>query len=469
MRSLRSVLWATIAAAGVFWLVLPTLASAQNVSPTANPNVDVQQSEANGEPTSPYVQPDTVFVPQSSVVRPEDAGKFAHTNYVLRTTNGARPAAMASPNLTEAETPASLGCVYGVGPYYAGCNPATGGTLHPSGGWGSIALVDAFDNPNAGRDINRFSAIFGLPAPNFVKVYANGNGHCGTPPADHDWALEESLDIEWAHAMAPNAKIYLVEACSNSNVDLYYAENVAKGLVAADGGGEISNSWGEGEYAGETGDDYNFLDNPYPNPPVSHTVIFASAGDSGCGAQYPSSSPWVVSAGGTTVHRNYLGDFKNEACWSGSGGGTSSQETYTSSFTGGNVGPWADFQYPIFGPSSRRTPDLSFDSDPNSGVFVLSQYNGGWWIVGGTSVASPALAGIVNLAHNRLGSYFLPAVNPLGYFNNEENNLLYSQLPTSRDYKRNFYDVTLGSNGCTVDKSWDYCTGVGSPRGLRGK
>jgi hypothetical protein len=186
--------------------------------------------------------PDTIYFPSSSVERAEDAGRFAHTNYVLRTTKGARPAPMKS--FTEAETPASLGCVYRVGPAYAGCNPATGGTLHPVGGWGAIALVDAFDDPTAATDISTFSTHFGLPAANFTKVYANGNGRCSTPPPDSGWALEEALDIEWAHAMAPSARIYLVEACSNSNTDLFDAETVAAALVAAAGGGDISNSWG---------------------------------------------------------------------------------------------------------------------------------------------------------------------------------------------------------------------------------
>jgi subtilase family serine protease len=118
--------------------------------------------------------------------------------------------------------------------------------------------------------------------------------------------------------------------------------------------------------------------------------------------------------------------------------------------------------------ASRQTPDFAFDADPASGVNVYNGYNGGWFVVGGTSVASPSLAGIVNLANNRLGSYFLPPVNPAGYYTNEENNLLYAQLP-ARIGTVNFYDVKTGSNGCTVRANWDYCTGVGSPRGLLGK
>jgi subtilase family serine protease len=416
---------------------------------------------------SGYLAPNTVYVPPSSIENAGQAGNFAHTNYQVFSPGGGAPAAMINPSLTEAETPASLGCVYKVGPIYSGCNPATGGTNHPTGGWGAIALVDAYDNPFAASDLRTFDTNFGLPFANFTKVYANGNGSCSTPPGNTGWGLEEALDIEWAHAMAPKAKIYLVEACSNSYTDLLYAESVAAGLVATAGGGDISNSWGSGEFSGEIGDDGYFKYNQYPA--VSDITFFASAGDSGCGAAYPSSSPWVVSAGGTTVNRDSNGNFSNESCWAGSGGGSSTYETWSNTFTGGNTGAWADYQYPIFGMASRKTPDMSFDADPASGVYVYDAYNGGWFIVGGTSVASPSLAGIVNNASNRLGSYFLPAVNPIGYFTNEEDNTLYSQLPAFHLHANNFYDVTTGSNGCFVGTSWDYCTGVGSPRTKAGK
>jgi hypothetical protein len=97
------------------------------------------------------------------------------------------------------------------------------------------------------------------------------------------------------------------------------------------------------------------------------------------------------------------------------------------------------------------------------------------WIVGGTSVASPSLASITNRANNQLSTWFGYTVAPppgyynYGYFTNEENNLLYSQLPAATAYYTNFYDITTGSNGCSVTASWDYCTGVGSPRDLLGK
>ena len=151
------------------------------------------------------------------------------------------------------------------------------------------------------------------------------------------------------------------------------------------------------------------------------------------------------------------------------GGGVSAYETYAGTYTGGNTGSWADFQYPIFGQGNRAVPDLAFDADPASGVYVLSQVNGGWYTVGGTSVASPALAGIVNRSANRLSSTFINPINNITYFTNAENNLLYSQLGSYTAYKTNFYDPTSGSNGVHAAAGWDYCTGVGTPRRLLGK
>jgi subtilase family serine protease len=448
-----------LGALGLFAITvsIPVLARAQDAPLSAAPENSVQLTEGIGG--AGYAVPDDVYVPPSSVERPEDAGVLAHTTYVLKARAG--NAITPSATLPNGETPASLECVYGIkGAYSSGCTKTTTGAETTSG-WGTIALVDAYDNPDASSDYTTFSKEFGLPTTGFTKVYANGNGDCSTPAANAGWSVESSLDIEWAHAMAPAAKIILVEACSNSYTDLLYAETVAAGLVASTGG-DISNSWASGEFSGETTYDSYFYYNQYPA--VSDIVFFASADDAGCGAAYPSSSPWVVSAGGTTVNRLSTGKLNTttpEACWSGSGGGTSAYETST------EANP---YQYPIFGTAARATPDFAFDADPNSGVDVYSQYgSGGWLVVGGTSVSSPSLAGIVNSSANKLGSYFLPSVNPAGYFNNEEDILLYSQLPTQTAYNTNFYDITTGGNGCYVGKSWDYCTGVGSPRGYLGK
>jgi subtilase family serine protease len=414
-----------------------------------------------------------VVTPASSLTRPEDAGLFAHTNYHIFVPAGG-PMSSVTPYYTFAETPASLGCVYKVGPTYTGCNPATGGTNHPTGGWGAIALVDAYDNPNAASDLATFSAHFGLPAATFTKVYANSsfgnlNGmtaSCsGVPAGNTNWGVEEDLDIEWAHAMAPSAQIILVEACSNSLNDLLYAEQVAGIKVAAAGGGDISNSWGSGEFSTEV----NTTDDVFYRYHPSKITYFASAGDTGWGAAYPSSSPWVVSAGGTTVNRDVNGNFVSESCWSGSGGGVSLYETWKSppNILNG-MGPWSDYQYPFAGQTARQTPDIAFDADPASGVYVYDSYgHSGWLTVGGTSVASPALAGIVNNANNRLGQ----APPAGGNYSTLENNFIYAQLFSTASYSSNFYDVTTGSNGTghSARPGYDQCTGVGTPRGKAGK
>jgi subtilase family serine protease len=372
-----------------------------------------------------------------------------------------------------------MGCLYVGSPKNTGCVPKyTGG---PSkAGYGAIVIVDAYDNPNASSDLAVFDSYWGIAAPpSFTKVYANGNGSCSTPPPDSNWALEESLDIEWAHVFASKAAIVLVEACSNSYTDLFYAEQVGFNWIVShypSTGGQVTNSWQGGEFSTQISNDLLFADINYIG---SHSwkpniLALASSGDNGWeGATtgYPSGNPWVISAGGTSVLRDATTSaFSSESCWGGAGGGSSTYETYATTYTGGNTGPWANFQYPIFGKGNRRTPDISFNADPASGVWVYSGYDGGWFVVGGTSVSSPALAGIVNRSGNKLGSVFLTPFTSNGdFFNTEENNLLYSQLATATAYGKNFYDVKTGSNGTAATASWDECTGVGSPRGLLGK
>jgi len=451
---------------------VPVLVLASPSADAHNPATPGTAPVSAAAGAAPYAAPANVFVPESSVMHHGDAGVRAHTNYFIRNTSGVQPQQISDlataapednpgPSATFAEYPASLACVYKMGTTYAGCAPTNNSAYNAKGGSRAIALVLAYDNPTAAADIKFFSSFFGLPKAKFTKVYANGNGSCVTPPYNAGWALESSLDTQWAHAMAPSAQIILVEACSNSYVDLMYAEQVAEQQVLLYGGGQVSNSWSSGEFATESSDwDWVFRSNWTSGKPIS--FIF-SAGDAGLGAQYPSSSPWVVSAGGTTINRDATTQaFQSESCWAGSGGGTSVYETYSSTF-GTGTGPWTNFQYPLFGQAARRTPDVSFDADPASGAFVYS--NGSWYVVGGTSLSAPALAGIINNSGNNLGV----APNLGGFYSNMENNLLYAELATAKDYGTNFYDVTTGSNGASASAGWDYCTGVGSPRGKLGK
>lgn len=426
-----------------------------------------------------------VYVPASNR---EMAGR-AHTTYMIRSTDGSKPMALKAPTALstvgplstteEAETPQSLGCLYVKSPSSSGCipnyNAGSGGPTNL--GYGAIVLVDAYDNPDAASDLSNFDGYWGLPAATFTKVYANGNGDCTTPPPDAGWSVESSMDIEYAHVFAPKAAIVLVEACSASWTDLLYAEQVAFNYIITNypAGGQVSNSWQGGEFSGQTADDALFADWNYnwQDSYATPIMAFASSGDGGYGVGYPSTSPWVISAGGTSILRKTTNlAYSSESCWGGSGGGPSTVESYSASWTGGgNTGSWADFQYPVFGQNYRTTPDLSFDADPASGAWVYSGYGlGGWGVIGGTSLASPSLAGIINRAGNKIGSVFLTAATGNGdYFSTAENNLLYSQLPAVTAYKANFYDVTSGSNGVSAAKSWDYCTGVGTPRGLLGK
>ena len=343
---------------------------------------------------------------------------------------------------------------------------------------------------HAASDLATFSSYWGLPVANFSVVYANssfGNlggltASCsGTPPAANatGWDVEESLDIEWAHVMAPSAKIILVEACTQNLPDLLFAEQVAGIEVSNSGGGDISNSWGYPEsYVGKPADGGGTLteqqdDNFFYRYYWSDITYFASAGDSGAEVLYPSASPWVVSAGGTTVNRDVNENFLSESCWSDSGGGPSAVEAWSNppNISAG-MGPWANYQYQLFGAPpynapARSTPDISFNADPNSGVWVYDTDEGGaWYVVGGTSVSSPALAGIVNASNNRLG---MATAKAGGYYQTSELNLLYSQLNTYTAFTANFYDVTTGSNGHAATAGYDQCTGIGSPRGLKGK
>jgi kumamolisin len=378
-----------------------------------------------------------VIVPDTSVEHPGDAGVRAHTNHLIFVPEGAQP----NSSTPSGETPASLGCVYQVvSPLAPGCTIA-GSTVNPNGGAGGIALVDAYDDPTAANDIAVFSSQFGLPAPNFSVVYASGT----KPAANCGWGQEESLDIEWAHAMAPNAKIYLVEASSSTISALLQAESVASSLVAAAGGGEISNSWSGGEFRGETSDDSKYFN-------TSGIVYFASSGDSAGKVGYPSASPKVVSAGGTGVQRDANGNFTGEVVWNdqygGTGGGTSRYESRPS---------YQNSVSSIVG-SKRGTPDFSFDADPASGVSVYDSTVcsglSGWLVFGGTSVSSPALAGIVNLA----GKFYTSS--------NTELTTIYSNLGNAGDFR----DITSGTCGkYSALAGYDLCTGVGSDVGLAGK
>jgi subtilase family serine protease len=405
------------------------------------------QTQGLSDPNAPAVAQSRfpqgrVIAPGSSIARAGDTGVRAHTHLQVFVPEQ-KVTPFAGPPFAGLgfETPASLACVYSLVPRANSCNPNLFFT-NPTGGFGAIALVDAFHDPTALTDLQTFSTQFGLKAPNLTVVFASGTKPAQDPTGG--WELEEALDLEWAHAMAPDARLFLVEARSNSFSDLLAAERVAGSLVARAGGGEVSNSWGGNEFSGETTFDSNFL--------TAGVVYFASSGDQP-GVQYPAASPNVVAAGGTTTSRNpSTANFLSEHPWDLAGSGLSAFEARP---------VYQDVIQATVG-THRGVPDLSFDSNPVTGAWVFDSTpvqgaGSGWFIVGGTSLASPALAGIVNASGNRLGS------------SNAELNLIYNNLAITTD----FNDISSGFCGPTAGFSakvgWDLCTGIGSVKTKVGK
>jgi kumamolisin len=343
-----------------------------------------------------------------------------------------------NPAIPSGETPASIACIYGLVPPTSGC-PKTG-TLVPTGGTKAIAIVDCGRYAGLQADFDAFNRQWGLPLATLNEICTPG------PPCPDNtgtnWDVEEALDIQWAHAMAPNAQIYLVEFANDPIAD--GAETKAAQAVAAAGGGEVSNSWtynGGEAFCGSGACELTY-DQYFEQPTV---VYFGAAGDSGLGPEYPSISPNVISAGGTHVVRN-SGNFAGvESCWSGSGGGFSLFE------------PSPSYQRVLrTTPTIKRgTPDLAAVADPSTGVAIY--VHGRWGIVGGTSVASPVLAGYVNAA----ATFHSDTIDELTEAYN-----WYALSPFT--YATYFRDIIAGSNGAGARKGWDQCTGLGSPIKLTG-
>ncbi len=374
-----------------------------------------------------------VLIPESAGSSPQDRGVRFHTRLrVLVVPNAA------ASTVSQFNTPATLHSVYSL--------PSTGGS-------NAIAIVDAYHYPTSLADFNSFASYFGLPketstvatAANktFQVVYAPGYPPQSGGNYIASWNLEAALDIEYAHAMAPSAKIYLVEAASDSMSDLENAVRVAAGLTGVK---EVSMSWG----GSETSYEAMFYD---PIFTVSGVVYLASGGDSSDEMEYPAASPNVVSCGGTSLNRSTTtGAFLSETGWNDTGCGPSVYE------------PRPSYQGAVASVvgAKRGVSDLAFDSDPNTGVYVYDSTalwgESGWWILGGTSVASPSLAGVFNLA----------AASGNGFAANTaaEQARIYGNLGNAKAFR----DITSGTDGkYTCKAGYDFITGVGTPNGLVGK
>lgn len=307
----------------------------------------------------------------------------------------------------------------------------------------TIAIVDAYSQPNIVADLAIYNSTFGLPAfpvcpggtSSGCLSVVNQFGGSSLPFADSGWGLEISLDVEVAHAACPSCKLVLVEANSSSYTDLMTAvdQAVAQGATA------VSNSYGSREFSGETSFDFHFN-----HPGVAFTF---SSGDSGYGPGYPAASRYVTSVGGTSLFLNSNNSWNSEVVWSGTGSGCSRYESKPS------------FQHDK-GCSRRTQNDVAADADPNTGAAVYDSFgyggSSGWFQVGGTSLSSPLIAATYALAG--VGSSV------------QANSLPYSHPSFLRDITSGRNGVCSGSTStrylCNAGPGYDGPTGLGTPNGL---
>ncbi|MFF4538051.1 putative Ig domain-containing protein [Streptomyces aureus] len=312
-------------------------------------------------------------------------------------------------------------------------------SLPSTGGSGmTVAVVDAYNDPNAAADLATYRSQFGLSACTkangcFKQVSQTGST-TSLPTNDTGWAGEEALDIDMVSAVCPNCSIILVEANSANDSDLGTAENEAVALGAK----FVSNSWGGSESSSQTGEDTSY----FKHPGVAITV---SSGDEAYGAEYPATSQYVTAVGGTALSTSSGSRGWSESVWK-----TSSTEGTGSGCSAYDAKPsWQTDT----GCTKRMEADVSAVADPATGVAVYDTYGGsGWAVYGGTSASAPIIAGVYALAGTP-GSSDYPAKYPYSHTSN-------------------LYDVTSGNNGscstsyfCTAGTGYDGPTGWGTPNG----
>ncbi|MGW5372852.1 putative Ig domain-containing protein, partial [Streptomyces sp. NPDC004011] len=302
----------------------------------------------------------------------------------------------------------------------------------------TVAIVDAYNDPNAESDLATYRSTYGLSsctkANGCFKQVSQTGSTTSLPTNDSGWAGEEALDLDMVSAVCPNCSIVLVEANSANDTDLGIAENEAVSLGAK----VVSNSWGGSESSTQTSEDTSY----FKHPGVAITV---SSGDSAYGAEYPATSQYVTAVGGTA-----LTTAANSRGWSESVWHTNSTEGTGSGCSA--YDPKPSWQTDT-GCSKRMEADVSAVADPATGVAVYDTYGGsGWAVYGGTSASAPIVAGVYALAGTP-GASDYPAKYPYAHTGN-------------------LYDVTSGSNGscspsyfCTAGTGYDGPTGWGTPNG----
>ena len=394
----------------------------------------------------------------------EDAAR----SHALSTTAGeGRATPLAAGSTVTTYTPAQVRAAYGLPALPAAGVKPTAAQIAQLGGGQTLYIVNAHHNPNVAAELAAFNQKFGLPtcttkviaataalplaavapaACELSVVYATASGTMKTaaPAYDAGWATEIALDVQWAHATAPLARIVLIEAVDASLNSLLGAIKLANAM----GPGVVSMSFGATEGNWTASVDAAFT--------TARMTYLAATGDNGASVSWPSVSTNVLAVGGTTLSYGGGGN-RSEVAWSGTGGGTSAY-TATPAFQKNTV--------PGMGAVARRTvADVAFNADPSTGQYTAVMKPGSaavnWLSVGGTSLSTPQWAGLLAIA-NALRAQGAKAALGAPHV------LLYGPIAsTPGTYAGAFTDVTRGSHGsctsCTARIGYDPLTGLGTP------
>lgn len=379
----------------------------------------------------------------------------------------ARAAPDGSSGAASTYTPAQIRAAYGLPVLPASGAVPTAAQAAQMGAGQTIYLIDANDDPNVAAELAAFNQAFGLPACTtitiaagsalplpappastcqFAKVYATASGTLSaTAPAyDSGWATEITLDVQWAHATAPLARIVLVEAPDASLSSLLGGVALANTM----GPGIVSMSFGSAE-----GNWTASVDSAFTTANMSY---LAATGDSGAGVQWPSVSTHILAVGGTSL--TYTGSgARSETAWSDTGGGIS-QYTAVPSYQSNAVPGMGTESY-------RNVADVAFNADPNTGQYLAVIAPGSssvsWLSAGGTSLATPQWAGLLAIANAQRSAAGKPLLG-------DPHAALYAQVAqVPGTYASDIADITQGADGgcatCKAKAGYDTPTGLGTP------
>jgi subtilase family serine protease len=345
--------------------------------------------------------------------------------------------------------PEQMRAAYGVEPLLSAGYDGSGRT---------IAIIDAYGSPTIQSDLALFDSIWGLPAADFQRVAPFGVD-ATTPANAAGWSGETSLDVEWAHAIAPGAKILLVVAKSNDDSDILDA---TQWVLDHNAGDVVSQSYGEAEQCMDS-TQLSRQHDLFQQMTAQGVTLFASSGDQGAGiptcdtsardeyfkaTSTPASDPYVTSVGGTSLHAQGIsGAYQSESTWNESallgdavagGGGVS--VVYST----------PDYQQGVNHGAFRTVPDVSYNAGIFTGVIaVWTQPTGQFWLFGGTSAGSPQWAALAAIA-DQLAGQRLGLINPTLY-----------AAGTGGNASTFFHDVADGSDNSVPN----FLTSDGSPDG----